>query len=92
MVSCEAKIEERMLGMNSDNVRKGADFQRCVQSWFQERFGPGFYLEAEILIGNPAKGHRFDIVNPVKKIAVECKRYTWTETGECPWREDWFHK
>jgi hypothetical protein len=27
---------------NSDNPKKGAEFQRQVQAWFQEQLGPGF--------------------------------------------------
>lgn len=53
---------------NSDNPRKGAEFQRQVQAWFQEQLGPGFELETKIPIGDPAKDHKFDIVNLEKRI------------------------
>lgn len=69
---------------NSDNPRKGAEFQRQVQDWFQRQLGPGFELETKIPIGDPAKDHKFDIVNLEKRIVIECKRYTWTETGNVP--------
>lgn len=69
---------------NSDNPRNGAVFQGQVRDWFQKQHGPGFELETKIPIGDPAKNHKFDIVNLDKKIAIECKRYTWTETGNVP--------
>ena len=69
---------------NSDNPKKGAEFQKQVRNWFQEHYGTGFELETKITIGNPAKDHKFDIVNPEKHIVIECKRYTWTETGNVP--------
>ena len=68
----------------SDNPRSGAIFQEQVMKWFQEELGSGFELEKKIPIGTPAKDHKFDIVNMGKRIAVECKRYTWTETGKTP--------
>ncbi len=69
---------------NSDNPRKGAIFQNQVRDWFQANYGPGFELETKIPIGNPAKDHKFDIVNQEKHIAIECKCYTWTKTGNVP--------
>ena len=69
---------------NSDNPRNGAIFQNLVRDWFLKMYGPGFEMEVKIPIGNPAKNHKFDIVNENKKIAIECKRYTWTESGNVP--------
>lgn len=69
---------------NSDNPRTGAAFQRQVRDWFQQTYGMKFDLEKKIAIGKPAKEHKFDIVDEFGKIAIECKRYTWTETGNVP--------
>ena len=69
---------------NTDNPGKGAEFQRQVQAWFQGQLGLGFELETKIPIGDPSKNHKFDIVNLEKRIVIECKRYTWTETGNVP--------
>ena len=69
---------------NSDNPKNGADFQNEVMKWFEKQVGPGFQMEVKIPIGEPAKEHKFDIVNTTKKIVIECKRYTWTETGNVP--------
>ena len=69
---------------NSDNPKNGADFQRAVQQYFIRKYGGGFELEKKIPIGEPPKDHKFDIVNTEKTIVIECKRYTWTETGNIP--------
>ena len=69
---------------NSDNPRNGAIFQRQVKEWFQEHYEKSFELEKKIPIGDPAKEHKFDIVDEAGTIAIECKRYTWTETGNVP--------
>ena len=68
----------------SDNPRNGAAFQIEVLVWFEKHYGTGFELEKKIPIGSPAKEHKFDIVNEELYIAIECKRYTWTETGNVP--------
>ena len=69
---------------NSENPGRGAAFQRSVRDYFTQKYGPGFELEKKIPIGNPEKDHKFDIVNSEKMIVIECKRYTWTETGNVP--------
>lgn len=69
---------------NADNPQNGAAFQKQVLAWFQNHFLADFELEKKLLIGNPAKDHKFDIVSEDHKIAIECKRYTWTATGNVP--------
>ena len=69
---------------NSDNPKRGALFQRQVRDWFQSNVKRSFELEKKLLIGEPAKEHKFDIVDEANTIAIECKRYTWTETGNVP--------
>lgn len=69
---------------NSDNPRLGAVFQERVKQWFQKEFKKDFILEQKVPIGNPPKEHKFDIVSVDKTIAIECKRYTWTEGGNVP--------
>lgn len=72
---------------NSDNPRKGGIFQRKVMEWFQANYEAKFELEKKIPIGNPEKAHKFDIVgndNSGNNVAIECKRYTWTESGNVP--------
>ena len=69
---------------NSDNPKNGAAFQREVLDWFEKEFNKSFELEKKLLIGNPSKEHKFDIVDEEDTIAIECKRYTWTRTGNVP--------
>ena len=69
---------------NSDNPKYGALFQKQVMKWFQDHFEKSFELDKKIPIGNPPKEHKFDIVDLTGTIAIECKRYTWTETGNVP--------
>ncbi|MBQ8054840.1 MAG: hypothetical protein IJ198_13725 [Lachnospiraceae bacterium] len=69
---------------NSDNPINGAIFQKQVLEWFRVHYKVSFSLEKKIPIGNPPKDHKFDIVADNDLIAIECKRYTWTETGNVP--------
>lgn len=75
---------------NSDNPRKGAEFQLWVMEWFSTRFHKRFETEVKIPIGSDLldpseyKPHKFDIVSDDQSIIIECKRYTWTETYNVP--------
>ena len=69
---------------NSDNPKNGAIFQSSVRDWFQDHYKMPFELEKKLPIGSPSKDHKFDIVDSANTIAIECKRYTWTETGNVP--------
>ena len=75
---------------NSDNPRKGAEFQQWVMEWFSNRFNKKFEPEVKIPIGSDLldpsdyKPHKFDIVSDDQSIIIECKRYTWTETNNVP--------
>ena len=69
---------------NSDNPKKGAAFQKKVRKWFIKKYNKDFELEKKIPIGIPEKDHKFDIVCAERKMAIECKRYTWTKSGNVP--------
>ncbi len=69
---------------NSENPRIGKDFQISVKNWFEKQFKTSFEIEHKISIGCPAKLHSFDISDIKENIVVECKCYTWTETGNVP--------
>ena len=69
---------------NSDNPINGAIFQKQVLEWFRGHYKTSFSLEKKIPIGSPPKDHKFDIVADNDLVAIECKRYTWTETGNAP--------
>ncbi len=84
VISRILELTKSKAASNSENPQNGAIFQSQVRDWFIEHYGNGFELETKIPIGNPPKDHKFDIVNIDKKIAIECKRYTWTESGNVP--------
>ena len=71
---------------NSDNPYRGKKFQEAVCEWFASKpeYKGSFEMEVGLPIGSPEKNHFFDIVNKESKIVIECKRYTWTETGNVP--------
>ena len=70
---------------NSDNPHIGAEFQRQVMEWFKDNFkGKSFVMEKPIPIGEPRNEHKFDIASEDNSIVIECKRYTWTISGNVP--------
>lgn len=72
------------MNTNSENPRIGKEFQIAVKEWFEANTPNHYVLEYPIAIGNPAKLHKFDIVEVSEKRVIECKCYTWTETGNVP--------
>lgn len=72
------------MNANSDNPRVGRDFQRKVLDIAKDRFKMAFVEEKAVLIGNPPKEHRFDVVSVDGSIIIECKCYTWTNGGNVP--------
>ena len=72
------------MNLNSDNPRVGASFQRKVADWFRGEYNKSFIVEKKIPIGDPPKDHKFDIVAEDGSVAIECKCYTWTVTGNVP--------
>ena len=72
------------MNSNSENPKEGKEFQFTVKEWFEKSLNCEFEIERKITIGNPAKLHSFDIANKEGTVVVECKCYTWTETGNVP--------
>lgn len=72
------------MNSNSENPKVGKKFQLTVKEWFEKSLNCEFEIERKIAIGNPAKLHSFDIANNEGTVVVECKCYTWTETGNVP--------
>ena len=72
------------MNKNSENPKVGKAFQIAVKEWFEEAYTIPFELERKIAIGRPAKLHSFDISSLKENIVIECKCYTWTETGNIP--------
>ena len=69
---------------NSENPKIGREFQERVKKWFEMSKEMPFELEHPILIGYPAKLHKFDIADKAEKMVIECKSYTYTSTGNIP--------
>lgn len=72
------------MNSNSENPKVGKRFQVVVKEWFENSTNSEFEIERKIAIGNPAKLHSFDIANKEETVVIECKCYTWTETGNVP--------
>ena len=72
------------MNSNSENPKVGKAFQISVKGWFERNLHRHFGIEKKIAIGSPAKLHSFDVADELGQIVVECKCYTWTETGNVP--------
>ena len=76
------------LGMsNRDHTRLGLEFQNSVLEWLERHYSDTFNKEVSIPVGvgcSEKKEHKYDIANKDCSIVIECKRYTWTETGNVP--------
>lgn len=72
------------MNANNENPKVGRLFQELSAKMMGKHFGISFEIDEAILIGEPAKAHKFDCVSSDKKYVAECKCYTWTETGNIP--------
>jgi hypothetical protein len=69
---------------NSDNPRRGREFQGLAASVLSDFWGVSFELEVAFPIGNPPKEHRFDLASSDRRFVGEAKCYSWTATGNMP--------
>ena len=72
------------MNLNSENPIIGKKFQSEVLNFATKHFNKEFEEEVGIDIGNPPTPHKFDVVSVDKSIIIECKCYTWTESGNVP--------
>lgn len=72
------------MNSNSENPGVGKAFQGKVHMIMEKCFSQKFIDEQPVLIGNPPKPHKFDMVSDDGQIIVECKCYTWTKSGNVP--------
>jgi len=72
------------MNTNSENPGVGKKFQQLVAEKAGQFFQTTFSLEKSIPIGTPPKGHSFDCFSEEKYIVLECKAYTWTDSGNVP--------
>jgi len=69
---------------NSDNPRRGKEFQKLAASILSDYWDVLFDLEVPYHIGDPPKLHKFDLGSADGKYVGEAKNYSWTETGNIP--------
>lgn len=66
------------------NAHAGREFERAAQRFLG---GLGLHLEPNLSVPighEQKKGHRFDLGSSAPPVLVECKSYSWTETGKSP--------
>ena len=67
-----------------NNYQKGRNFELKAKDYFENLYGVEFN-SGKILTGlNGGKVRQFDLVNEDNKILIECKNFTFTETGNLP--------
>lgn len=69
---------------NSDNPRRGKEFQELAASVLAEYWGVLFDLEVPFEIGRPPKSHRFDMASTDRKYVGEAKNFSWTKSAKTP--------
>jgi hypothetical protein len=72
------------MNANSDNTKKGRDFQFRARLALAKACGSEFELEVKLPIGNPPKHHSFDLASADRKFVGECKAFAWTVSGNVP--------
>ena len=58
-------------------------FQDRAKSFFEREVDMELDVEVEIILPD-GRAHRFDLVSRDRDVAIECKSYTWTKTGNEP--------
>lgn len=69
---------------NRENPGKGRSFQEGAKTVLSRHFGVEFRTDVPVQIGDPPKGHRFDLASKDLRHVGECKNYSWTESGNVP--------
>lgn len=72
------------MNSNSENPKVGKVFQDKVKKWFESNRNIALLSECPINIGLPPKPHKFDISDTYEQLVIECKCYTWTDSGNIP--------
>ena len=73
-----------MTKQNSDNPRRGREFQELAAHVLEDHWAVPFELEVPFPIGDPPKQHKFDLASEDRKFVGESKCYSWTESGNMP--------
>ncbi len=81
----QGEIEtNRVSSINRQNPGRGAQFQKKASEILSKHFKVKFEIEYLLQIGNPPKGHRYDLASSDLQYVGECKNYSWTESGNVP--------
>lgn len=80
----QSKNDSQVSYENSLNPGKGAQFQERAAKLLSEHLQTEFQIDYSIAIGNPPKGHKFDLVSSDLQYVGECKNYSWTKSGNVP--------
>lgn len=64
-------------------INKGKDFEEKVKTKLEDKYKVKFSSKF-ILIGNPPKNHKFDLVSEDNKIIIACKDNSWSRTNQPP--------
>jgi hypothetical protein len=62
----------------------GRGFQETAAVVLAKVLGEPLQMEAEMRIGTPPRSHKFDLATRSRQFVVECKAYTWTQSGNIP--------
>lgn len=73
-----------MESLNRTNVSRGVAFSSEAKRVLSRDLGIELDEEVPLSIGDPPKAHRFDLASRDGRVAVECKAYTWTASGNVP--------
>ncbi len=77
-------IDVSIMNKNSEKPKVGKEFEKVVKEWAELYYDCEFESEKPVEIENPCKPHKFDLVSKHGDIVIECKCYTWTESGNVP--------
>jgi len=66
------------------NAARGAEFEASAAKALDREFGYSLRRGFKLGIGSPAKPHEFDLGSTHDQVLAECKRVTWTATGNNP--------
>ena len=70
---------------NKDNPGNGSRFELAVAKYLRDQ---GMHVQKDFAVhlgtGAEKRPHRFDLGSDSPKVVVECKRHTWTATGNAP--------
>ena len=73
------------MSKNKENPEIGKLFEMSVMKWLSDNYPEKIFNNDKLIaIGTPRKDKKFDIVSSDNLIVIECKCYTWTETGNVP--------